>query len=37
MITKGQTPDKRTILGDAIIGGTLLSLIYTIMQELKGQ
>jgi hypothetical protein len=37
MITKGQTPDKRTILGDVIIGGTLLSLIYTIMQELKGQ
>ena len=37
MITKGQTPVKRTVLGDAIIGGTLLSLIYTVMQELKGQ
>lgn len=37
MITKGQSPNKRTILGDAIIGGALLSLIYTVMQELKGQ
>ena len=37
MITKGQTSAKRTVLGDAIIGGTLLSLIYTIMAELKGQ
>jgi len=37
MITKGQNPAKRTILGDAIIGGALLSLIYTVMQELKGQ
>jgi hypothetical protein len=37
MITKGQTPVKRTVLGDAIIGGTLLSLIYTVMAELKGQ
>ena len=37
MITKGQTPVKRTVLGDAIIGGTLLSLIYTVMVELKGQ
>ena len=38
MITKGQTTSpKRTVLGDAIIGGTLLSLIYTIMAELKGQ
>ena len=37
IITKGQTPNKRTVLGDAIIGGTLLSLIYTVMAELKGQ
>lgn len=37
MITKGQTTPKRTVLGDAIVGGTLLSLIYTVMAELKGQ
>lgn len=38
-ITQGTDPlqNKRTVLGDAIVGGTIISLIYTIVQELKGK
>ena len=37
MITKGTDPVERTPVGDAVIGGTLISLIYTLVQELKGE
>lgn len=37
MITKGTDPIERTPVGDAVIGGTLISLIYTLVQEIKGQ
>lgn len=37
MITKGTDPVERTPVGDAVIGGTLISLIYTLVQEMKGE
>lgn len=37
MITKGTDPIERTPVGDAVIGGTLISLIYTLVQEIKEQ
>lgn len=37
MITRGGDLNKRTPLGDAIIGGTIMSIIYTIVQELRGK
>jgi hypothetical protein len=37
MITKGTDPIARTPAGDVVVGGTLISLIYTLVQELKGE
>jgi len=37
MLTRGEDPIKTTPLGTAVVGGALISLIYTIIQELKGQ
>ena len=37
MITKGTDPVERTPAGDAVICGTLISLIYTLVQEMKGE
>lgn len=37
MITKGTDPIERTPAGDAVIGGTLIALIYTLVQEMKGE
>lgn len=38
MFTRGKDPltNNRTMLGDAVILTTLISLIYTIVQEIKG-
>jgi hypothetical protein len=37
MITKGQDPTKPTALGNLVNVGTVIALIYTIVQELQGK
>jgi hypothetical protein len=37
MITKGQDPTKPTTLGNLVNVGTVIALIYTIVQELQGK
>ena len=37
IITKGQDPTKPTALGNLVNVGTVIALIYTIVQELRGK
>jgi hypothetical protein len=37
MITKGMDPTKPSALGNLVSVGTVIALIYTIVQELRGQ
>jgi hypothetical protein len=37
MLTRGDDPVKRTVLGDLITVGSIIGMIYGIVQELRGQ
>lgn len=37
MLTRGEDPVKRTALGDLITVGSIIGMIYGIVQELRGQ
>jgi hypothetical protein len=37
MLTRGDDPIKKTVLGDLITYGSIIGMIYGIVQELRGQ
>jgi hypothetical protein len=37
MLTRGDDPIKKTVLGDLITYGTIIGMIYGIVQELRGR
>lgn len=37
MLTRGDDPVKKTVLGDLITYGSIIGMIYGIVQELRGQ
>jgi hypothetical protein len=37
MLTRGDDPIKKTVLGDLVTYGTIIGMIYGIVQELRGQ
>jgi hypothetical protein len=37
MLTRGDDPVKKTVLGDLITYGSLFGMIYGIIQELRGR
>ena len=37
MLTSGDDPIKKTVLGDLVTYGTIIGMIYGIVQELRGQ
>ena len=37
MLTRGDDPIKKTVLGDLVTYGSIIGMIYGIVQELRGQ